>query len=302
MLALKSEKLILESVTTVSGNVHVDKSTENALKILELMGRKDIPVAKGAAKPLKKELRTAEYIHGEDGLGDSNLPEPKISAIRKNATELIIEKIIANPREITLVTIGPLTNIALAIEEEPEIISKTKEIILMGGAYGVTPYGYGNVTPVAEFNIYTDPEAAKMVFESGMKITAVGLDITRDPEALLTEEDFRRIKEAGTETAKMVLRIIRRPMELSKRLYGCRAIPMHDAMAVSYLLAPELFTVKKYRVDIETRGEFTLGQTVTDRRVRGFEGETEIKNPNVYVCTTVKGREFINLLIEMITR
>jgi len=300
ILALKSRELQLEAVTTVSGNVHVDKSTKNALKILELMGRRDVPVASGAAKPLRRKLHTAEHIHGKDGLGDSGLPEPKIKPVDKNAVDLIIEKISENPGEIILVPIGPLTNLALAIKREPQVTEKIKGIVLMGGAYGVTPYGYGNVTPVAEFNIYTDPEAAKIIFESGIKITAIGLDVTTDPEALLTWRDIERIKKAGSEAAEIITRILEKPMSIMERRTGRRAVAIHDAMAVSYLIWRDLFTVKKYRVDIETKGEFTTGQTVTDRRPETLRGDIKTRKPNVHVCTSVKGRKFISLLISRI--
>ena len=295
ILALKSKELKLEAVTTVSGNVHVDKCTKNALRILELMRREDVPVAKGASKPLKRRLYTAEHVHGKDGLGDANLPEPAIKAADEHAVDLIIEKIACNPRGVILVPIGPLTNIALAMVKEPEIVENVEGIVLMGGAYGVTPYGFGNVTPVAEFNIYTDPEAARIVFDSGMEMTAVGLDVTTDPQALLIRNDFERIKEANTTAAEIVVKIIEKTLNLR------RAVALHDAMAVSYLIYPDLFTAKKYRVDIETKGEFTTGQTVTDRRMGILEGNSEIKKPNVYVCTSVKGREFINSLINQIS-
>mgnify|MGYP000507012154 CR=1 FL=1 len=302
ILALKSRELQLEAVTTVSGNVHVDKSTKNALKILELMNRKDVPVARGAAKPLRRKLHTAEHIHGKDGLGDSGLPEPKIKPADKDAVDLIIEKVSENPGEITLVPIGPLTNIALAVRKKPQITEKIKSIVLMGGAYGVTPYGCGNVTPVAEFNIYTDPEAAKIVFESGIEITAIGLDVTTDPEALLTWRDLEIIKEADTKAAEIIAEMLKKPMSMMEKCTGRRAMAVHDAMAVSYLIWRDLFTVKKYRVDIETKGEFTTGQTVTDRRPETLRGDIKTRKPNVHVCTSVKGRKFINLLISRIKK
>jgi len=297
-LALKSGELRLEAITTVSGNVHVDKCTKNALKILELMDRKDIPVARGAAKPLKRKLYTAEHIHGKDGLGESNLPEPKIKTVNEDAANLIIKKATENPGSIILVPVGPLTNIALAIKREPQIKEKVKEIVLMGGAYGVTPYGYGNVTPVAEFNIFTDPEAAKIVFDSGIKITAIGLDVTTNPKALLTQGDLEKIKGADTKAAKIVIRITKRIMDLYEKYMGFRAMAVHDAMAVSYLISPDLFTVEKYRVEIETKGEFTTGQTVTDRRPQMLRDPS--KKPNVYVCTNVEGRKFINFFVNRI--
>ncbi|MFB0503221.1 MAG: nucleoside hydrolase [Candidatus Bathyarchaeia archaeon] len=300
ILALKSKELRLEAITTVSGNVHVDKCTKNALRILELMDRKDVPVAEGASKPLKRELHTAEHVHGKDGLGDSGLPEPKIKPIDKVAADVIIEKVARDPGEMTLVPIGPLTNIALAMEREPRLAEKVKEIVLMGGAYGVSRYGYGNATPVAEFNIYTDPEAARRVYESGAQITAIGLDITNDPETLLTQEDLGEIQRADSRTAQILVKITQNLFNYNERRIGRRAMAIHDAIAVSYLIYPNLFTVKKYRVDIETKGEFTTGQTVTDRRTGTLENDAEISEANVHICTSVRGRQLVNLLVNRI--
>jgi len=300
ILALKSTELQLEAITTVSGNVHVDKCTKNALRILELMHREDVPVARGASKPLRRELHTAAHVHGKDGLGDSSLPEPKMKPFDKIAADVIIEKVARNPGEITLVPIGPLTNIALAMERESRIAEKVKKIVLMGGTYGVSPYGYGNVTPVAEFNIFTDPEAAKIVFESGAKITAVGLDITNDPDTLLTQEDLGKIGRTNTTAARIVTKITEKLLDFNERRTGHRVMAIHDAIAVSYLICPNLFTVKRYRVDIETKGEFTTGQTVTDRRIGISRVDSGISEPNVHICRSVNGRELINLLTNRI--
>ncbi|MDH5439083.1 MAG: nucleoside hydrolase [Candidatus Bathyarchaeota archaeon] len=302
ILALKSKELRLEAITTVSGNVHVDKCTKNALRILELMDRKDVPAAKGASRPLKRELHTAEHVHGKDGLGDSGLPEPKIKPIDKVAADMIIEKVARDPGEMTLVPIGPLTNIALAMEREPRLAEKVKEIVLMGGAYGVSRYGYGNATPVAEFNIYTDPEAARRVYESGAQVTAIGLDITNDPETLLTQEDLGEIERADSTAAQVVVKITENLFNYNERRMSRRAMAIHDAIAVSYLIYPNLFTVKKYRVDIETKGEFTTGQTVTDRRIGTLENDADISEANVHVCTSVRGRQLVNLLVNRIMK
>ena len=302
ILALKSKELRLEAITTVSGNVHVDKCTKNALRILELMDRKDVPAAKGASRPLKRELHTAEHVHGKDGLGDSGLPEPKIKPIDKVAADMIIEKVARDPGEMTLVPIGPLTNIALAMEREPRLAEKVKEIVLMGGAYGVSRYGYGNATPVAEFNIYTDPEAARRVYESGAQVTAIGLDITNDPETLLTQEDLGEIERADSTAAQVVVKITENLLNYNERRIGRRAMAIHDAIAVSYLIYPNLFTVKKYRVDIETKGEFTTGQTVTEKRIGTLENDADISEANVHICTSVRGRQLVNLLVNRIMK
>lgn len=300
ILALKSKELRLEAVTTVSGNVHVDKCTKNALRILELMHREDVPVAKGASKPLRRELHTAEHVHGKDGLGDSGLPEPKIKPIDKVAADVMIEKVARDPGEITLVPIGPLTNIALAMEREPRLAEKVREIVLMGGAYGVSRYGCGNVTPVAEFNIFTDPEAARKVYESGARITAIGLDITNDPDTLLTEGDLEKIGRANTTAARIAVKTTEKLLNFNERRTGHRAMAIHDAIAVSYLICPNLFTVKEYRVSIETRGEFTVGQTVTDRRIGVSDVGSGISESSVHICTSVKGRELIDFIVNRI--
>ena len=300
ILALKSKELELEAVTTVSGNVHVDKCTKNALRILELMHRKHVPVAKGASKPLRRELHTAEHVHGKDGLGDSGLPKPKRKPIDRDAADVIIEKVTRSPGEITLVPIGPLTNVALALQREPQVAGKVREIVLMGGAYGVSPYGYGNVTPVAEFNIFTDPEAARTVFESGAKITAIGLDITNDPETLLTQGDLEKIRRADTTAARTAMRITERLLGFNEKRTGHRAMAIHDAVAVSYLICPNLFTVKEYRVSIETKGEFTVGQTVTDKRIGILDVGPGISGSSAHICTRVKGRELIDFIVNRI--
>jgi len=300
ILALKSKELELEAVTTVSGNVHVDKCTKNALRILELMHRKHVPVAKGASKPLRRELHTAEHVHGKDGLGDSGLPKPKRKPIDRDAADVIIEKVTRSPGEMTLVPIGPLTNIALALQREPQVAEKVREIVLMGGAYGVSPYGYGNVTPVAEFNIFTDPEAATIVFESGAEITAIGLDITNDPDTLMTQGDLEKIGKVNAIAARIVMKITGKLLDFNERRTGHRAMAIHDAVAVSYLLCPNLFTVKEYRVSIETKGEFTVGQTVTDRRIGISDVGPGISGSSAHICTSVKGRELIDFIVNRI--
>lgn len=204
MLALRSPELDLRAITTVSGNVHVDKTSVNALKVLEAMGVSRIPVAKGAAKPLLRDLEVAEDFHGKDGLGDSNIALPKLQVDKRHAVDLLTEETAARPKQIAVVATGPLTNIATVILREPRFAENVRELVIMGGAYGVTVYGYGNANPAAEFNIYADPEAASIVFKSGIPLTAVGLDITTDPTTMLTKELYRRIKQAGTPLAKFV--------------------------------------------------------------------------------------------------
>lgn len=173
-LALASPEVTLEAVTTVQGNVSVEQTTYNALTLLTLAGRTDIPVAYGSAEPLVRKRVDAAHVHGQNGLGDITLPEPTIASVEQQAVDLIIEKIMRNPGEITLVPIGPLTNIALAVRREPRIAQHVREVVIMGGAVRVP----GNVTPSAEFNIFADPHAAHVVFHAGWPLRLVSLDVT----------------------------------------------------------------------------------------------------------------------------
>jgi inosine-uridine nucleoside N-ribohydrolase len=167
MLALGSKEVKVRAITTVAGNAEVERTSENALKVLEAFDINDIPVARGHARPLKRELYTAGYIHGSDGLGDANLPKPKLRLCSHHAVDLIIEE--AERGGLHLVCTGPLTNLASALSKAPHIVEKLQDVTIMGGAFGLTPYGFGNVTPVSEFNVYVDPEAAKMVVRNELE-------------------------------------------------------------------------------------------------------------------------------------
>jgi len=292
LLALKSPELKVEAITTVSGNVHVDLGTENALRILEIAEAGHIPVAKGMTSPLTRKLETAEHIHGTGGLGDAVLPPPKLRPHKLHAIDMIIEKVKASPGEITLVPIGPLTNVATAFLMEPGIIKQIKEIILMGGAFAVTSYGCGNASAVAEFNIYVDPEAAKIVFNSGLPITAVGLDVTMDPGACLREEHMERLCSANTPASNLIVQMI------AKRIRKQEVRALHDPLAIATTIDKGFVITKKYYVDVETSGEITRGQTVTDRRIHRLG---QVSKPNVDVCCGVHGEKFVEFFIRRIT-
>jgi len=175
LYVLKSDNAVLRGITTVGGNISLDKTTQNALRILEITNNTHIPVARGIEKPLLRENKSEGEVHGRDGLGNSNLPIPKIKPIDDHAVDFIINTIMENPKQITLVPVGPLTNIAVAVIKEPRLKDYVKEVVIMGGAV----LTYGNITPESEFNIFTDPEAAKIVFESGLPITLVGLGLLK---------------------------------------------------------------------------------------------------------------------------
>lgn len=288
LLAVRSPELKVEAITTVSGNVHVDKASLNALKILELAEVKDICVARGMDRPLIRELETAEYIHGEDGLGNIDLPAPKLSLHPKHAVDLLIERASSAPGEITLVTTGPLTNVAMAVLKEPKIVGWIREVILMGGAFAVTPYGYGNVTPAAEFNIWCDPEAARIVFHSGLPIVAVGLDVTNNPSACLRKDHLKELSSAGTAISKFITQVFRFYLTRTQR----GRMELHDPVAVAVAIDKSLVATKRLFVDVETRGEVTRGQTIADRR------PWSKMRTNANVCCKIDGERFLSLFMD----
>jgi inosine-uridine nucleoside N-ribohydrolase len=293
LLAVRSPELRIRAITTVSGNVHVDKTSINVLKVLEAIGVSEIPVAKGMAKPLLRHLEVAEDFHGKDGLGDSDLPPPKLQLDKRHAVDLLLEETSAQPGKITVVATCPLTNIATALLREPRFAENVRELVIMGGAYGLTAYGYGNANAVAEFNIYVDPEAASIVFRSGIPLTCVGLDVTTDPKATLTMDLHRRIDRSKTDSAKIAARTTR---QLITR-YGL--FHLHDPMAVAEVVDPSLFTTKKYHVDIETVSNLTRGQTVVDRR--DWLPQSQKRPPNSSVCTGIDGERFLKMFMQRVS-
>jgi purine nucleosidase/pyrimidine-specific ribonucleoside hydrolase len=294
LLAFASPELEVRAITTVSGNLHVNKTSVNALKILELINVKDVPVAKGAEKPLFRELPKDPFSHGEDGLGNTWLPEPKLKLYSKHASDLIIEEVAENKEDISLISTGPLTNIALALLRERKITKWIKRHIMIGGIYGVTPYGYMNatgLTPVSEWNIYVDPEAAKIVFNSGMNITAIGIDVTTIPSAEFKREHVAKLAQVDTNVTRFATKAIRYIID--------RGFPMHlhDPMAIMATTTSSLFKFTKLKVDVEIKGELTLGQTVTEHRLRFKWGEDK---PEITVAYDVNGPALIDLFIKRI--
>ena len=292
IFALNSPEAVVEGVTTVVGNVTQEKALKNALKILEFLGVEGVPVAPGSTRPLLREPRVAEEIHGKTGLGGAVLPEPRLRPDERSAVELILDKVEEFGRDLTLVAIGPLTNIASALLVEPRLAEEVGRLVIMGGAFHVTPYGFGNVTPVAEFNIWHDPEAAKIVFDSGIPLTAVGLDVTTDPRNRLSPEALREIEGLGTRRARLVADLCR---DLVHRFGG---LNLHDPLAVAAAIDPRLVRTKPYVVDVETRGELTLGMTIADRR--DPRRVWRRREPNVDVCVSVDGDRFMELFMERV--
>ncbi len=260
LLAWGSPEIELLGVTTVAGNQTIDKVTRNALSVARVAGITGVPFAQGSARPLVREIETAGAIHGESGLDGPVLPEPAIRLDPRPAAQFIVDTVMAAaPGEITLVPTGGLTNIALAARLEPRIIPRVKEVVLMGG--GVHE---GNWSAVAEFNIVIDPEAAAIVFGAGWPVTMVGLDVTH--QAIATPEVQAAIARVGTRPAAFVGELMRFFEKAYRNAQGFPHPPVHDPVAVAYVIDPTLMRTVRAPIAIETRGEHTLGMTVTDLR------------------------------------
>ncbi|WP_227764341.1 nucleoside hydrolase [Zhaonella formicivorans] len=257
LLALSSPELKVEAITTVAGNQTLPKTSLNALKVLTAAGRTDIPVAAGMSRPLVRDLVVAPHVHGETGLDGTDLPEPAFKLDKRHAVDLIIEKVLNSPEKITVIPVGPLSNIGMALLKEPRVAENIERIVLMGGSIAE-----GNITPSAEFNIYVDPEAAKLVFESGIPITMVGLDVTH--KALITYNDFQTIRAIGTPLAIMVAELLDFYAKFHDEVYGFGGVPLHDACAVAEVIKPGIITTKPMYVAVETQGALTAGRTVCD--------------------------------------
>ena len=279
LLALASPELELRGVTTVAGNQTLEKTTANAIRVLDFVGRNDVPVARGADRPLLREPFVAAYVHGDTGLDGPDLPPPQREPIARHAVDFLNEHVDG----ATLVPIGPLTNVALLLAQHPQ--AKPKRIVLMGGAIGL-----GNVTPAAEFNIWADPEAAARVFASGIELTMIGLDVTH--QALLMNEDAEHLRASGR-TGKMVAELYDFFHRFHADIYGFGGSPIHDAVALAYVFRPDLVETKHCQVAVECDSELTRGRTVVDLWNRTGEAV-----PNAHVGVGVDARGFIELLLE----
>lgn len=285
LAASKVSDLKIEAITTVAGNIEVDKNTLNTLKICDIIGLEDVPVAQGADRPLVREREVAAEIHGETGMDGPALPEnPTKQTIDKHGVDVIIEKLLNSSEPITLVPTGPLTNIALAMIKEPRITPKIKEIVLMGGGT------FGNWTPAAEFNIRVDAEAAKVVFNSGVPITMFGLDVTH--QAIATDEIREEISQINNSVAQFVNDLLTFFAKTYKDVFGFDGPPIHDACTIAYLINPSIFELKHVHVGIETKGELTYGMTVVD--TLGVTGN----EPNVHFASRLDSDKFWDLMMK----
>ena len=288
ILALASPELELKAVTTSAGNQTPDKTLRNALRILTLLQRSDIPVAGGAVKPLMRELIIADNVHGESGLDGPDLPEPNFAPQTCNAVELIAQTLRASQQPVTVVATGPLTNIALLLTSHPELHAKISRIVIMGGAAML-----GNWTPAAEFNIYVDPEAAEIVFQSGLPIVMAGLDVTH--RAQIMSEDIERFRHLGNPVADVVADLLDFFMEYHKQeKWGFQGAPLHDPCTIAWLIKPSMFTCVERWVGVETQGKYTQGMTVVD-----YYGLTN-NAPNTTVMMDIDRQAFVDLLVERV--
>ncbi len=304
-LALKSPELKVEAITAVAGNVPLSLTLPNALRLVEIAGRTDIPVAGGASKPLVRELITATYAHGENGLGSVQFPEPKTKPVAESGPELIRKTVRKAPGAISLIALGPLTNLALAFRDDPELPHMIPNLTLMGGSLSG-----GNVSPAAEFNIYVDPEAAAVVFRSGIPITMVGLDVTR--KAMLREENIQTLEAGANPVSRAAGQITRATFTRLRKANSSAIGPaMHDSLAVAAFLDPSLVNLQDYCVEIETTGEYTAGETVGYRRAP-LRKSPPMANapapaadatfrPNAKVATDVHVDRFLQMLIGRLT-
>jgi len=299
LLALNSPELQVEAITVVPGNVDGNQGLENALKLVSVAGRCDVPVAGGAQHPLNQKLYEAQYWHGKNGLADIELPSSKCKADPRFGPDLIIELVRKYPHEITLVPIGPLTNIALAVSKDPSIVKLTKNIVIMGGTISG-----GNVTGAAEANIFGDPEAASIVFNAGWMVTMVGSDVGE--RTLMGRKHLAQLEATHGLQNDVATAIAKFYIERSEK-NGWDGAAMYDPLAVATVIDPTLVTWKEMHVDIETKGEFTRGETVANRMganeknvLHGDHYEIEgydILQPNARVVLSSDAERFLALLI-----
>ena len=302
MLALNSPELDVRAVTVVPGNVTAKQGLENALRMISLANRCDIPVAAGAQHPLFQKLITAEFWHGKNGLANVELPPSKCRVDSRYGPDLIIEMVHAAPHEITLVPVGPLTNIALAVEKDPSIVPLVKEVVIMGGS--ITG---GNSTAAAEANIYNDPEAAQIVFQAGWPLTMVGLDV--GDKTLLSPKYLEQLGQTHGPMNDFIYQVAHFLVDQAAQ-FGLSGTPMYDPLAVGVAIDATLVRAPPMHVDVETRGEFTRGETVANRRnavernvLHGdryiIEGLDHVE-PNAKVCVDVDADRFLQQFISRI--
>lgn len=292
LLALGSpEEIEVLGITAVAGNVPLSLTESNARRVCELAGRPDVKVFAGCDRPMGRPLVTAEHVHGETGLNGPVLPDPTMPLQEQHGVDFIIDTLRAEASgTVTLCPLGPLTNIATAFEKAPDIVEKVQEIVLMGGAY----FEVGNITPAAEFNIYVDPQAADIVFKSGVPIVVMPLDVTH--KALVTPARNDAFRNIGNRVGIAVAEMTDFFERFDKEKYGSDGAPLHDPCVTAYLIKPELFKGRHINVEIETQSELTMGMTVAD-----WWGVTD-RPANATFMGDVDSDGFFALIAERIAR
>ena len=292
LLALASpEEIDVLGITAVAGNVPLDLTKNNVRTVCELAQKPEVKVFAGCDTPMKRPLVTAEHVHGKTGLDGPILPDPKMPLQEQHAVDFIIQTVRNNKAStITLCPLGPLTNISTAIQKAPDIKEKIQEIVLMGGAY----FEVGNITPTAEFNIYVDPEAADIVFQSNIKITVLPLDVTH--KALVTKARNDAFRALNSPVGKAVAEMTDFFERFDKEKYGSDGAPLHDPCVIAYILSPDLFSGRHINVEIETQSELTLGMTVADW------WKVTNRPKNAYFIGDVNADGFFSLLTERLAR
>ena len=287
LLVLASPELDLAGVSTVAGNQTIEKTTENALKLLELAERSDVPVAAGAARPLAGELVLADDAHGDTGLGNLVLPEPRARPVDQPAVDFLADQLLAAAEPVTVLAVGPLTNIALLLALRPDAAERIGRLVLMGGAIRE-----GNMTPSAEFNVWIDPEAAQRVFVAGLDVTMIGLDVTN--RCVLTRADAERLRRSGP-IGSAAAEMLDFYLGYYEEAYAHGGAPIHDALAVAHVLRADALTLERRHVEIEVTG-ICRGRTVVDMRQR-----TTLPQPNAQVAVDVDAEGFRELLVSRLT-
>ncbi|KAF2955247.1 nucleoside hydrolase [Marinitoga sp. 38H-ov] len=286
LLAGIAEEIELLGIIAVAGNSYLKNTAKNAL-ILAEMANINVPVFAGSSKPLLREQIVAPNIHGESGLEGANLPEPKKELENKNYLEFIAENVYSNPNEITLVAVGPLTNIAKFALNYPDLIPLVKELVIMGG--GIK---FGNTTPRAEFNIYADPEAAQIVFNAGFNLTVFPLDVTH--QAKIYMDEIKEMQKFESEIVSKMGVLLEFFHQTYYDIFKIEGAPLHDPCTIAYLIKPEIFEFEEYYAQVETKGELTYGETVVDY--------WHLKEPNSKWALKVDRKEFINLLFSQLKK
>ncbi|XP_010683768.2 uridine nucleosidase 1 [Beta vulgaris subsp. vulgaris] len=267
LMAFQTQEVDIIGLTTVFGNVTTEDATKNALLLCEIAGRPDVPVAEGSLGPLKGGIpRVADFVHGSDGLGNIYLPPPKAKKIEKSAAQFLVDKVSEFPGEVSILALGPLTNVALAIKRDLSFASKVKKIVVLGGAF----FALGNVNPAAEANIYGDPEAADVVFTSGANITVVGINITT--QVKFTDSDLNGLRESKGRHTRVLTDMCKFYKDWHVKSDGLHGIFLHDPVSFVALVRPDLFTYKKGVVRVETQG-ICVGHTLMDQGLKKWNTE-----------------------------